>query len=473
MKSDKLQDAIGMVNADLIERTEKTKNKHRAFKWTAAVAAMLAVAIGIGVYFGNGGPFAVKAYALAEAEYPAMASYPEGEMLPGFDKRYDAWREDQKKQRAYRGAGENLDGFFAATISEFLSSEETENRVYSPLNVYMALAMLAEITDGESRAQILNLLNADSIETLRTQAYSIWNANYSDDGAVTSILASSLWLNEDVAFRQETLDTLAKNYYASSYRGKMGSQELNKALQTWMNKQTGGLLEEYISNIELTPNTVMSLVTTIYFQAKWDTEFSESKTVEKIFHAASGDVRCKFMQQTITYGNYYWGAQFSAVNKSLENSGSVWFILPDEGVSVQELLTDSEALAFLSSNGDWENCKSLKVNLCVPKFDVKSKLDLQAGLKNLGVTDCFDAGAADFTPLVTEEQPLWLSNVEHGARVVMDEEGVVAAAYTEMRLAGAAMPPEDEIDFVVDRPFLFVITGSDGLPLFVGVINQP
>ena len=39
--------------------------------------------------------------------------------------------------------------------------------------------------------------------------------------------------------------------------------------------------------------------------------------------------------------------------------------------------------------------------------------------------------------------------------------------------AGAAAPPKDEMDFVLDRPFLFAITGTDGLPLFVGVVNQP
>lgn len=473
MKSEKLQDAIGAVDADLIMEAEKKPNKHRhKLKWTAAVAAMLAIAIGIGAYFGGGSPFAVRAYALAEAKYPTMASYPEGEMLPGFDERYDAWREDQKKQRAYYGAGENLDAFFAATISEFLTSEENDNRVYSPLNVYMALAMLAEITDGNSRAQVLELLDADSIESLRTQAHAVWNANYSNDGAVTSILASSLWLNEDVAFKQKTLDLLAENYYASSYQGKMGSTEFNKALQAWLNEQTGGLLEDQISNIEMTPNTIMALAATIYFRAKWDAEFSESKTVEKVFHAANGDVNCEFMQQTLTYGNYYWGSRFSAVNKALEDSGNMWFILPDAGVSVQDLLTDSEALAFLTADGDWENRKTLRVNLSIPKFDVNSNLDLKEGLQNLGVTDCFDASAADFTPL-DSENPSWLSKVEHGARVAIDEEGVVAAAYTVMMRAGAAMPPEDEIDFVVDRPFLFVITGRDGLPLFVGVVNQP
>jgi hypothetical protein len=34
------------------------------------------------------------------------------------------------------------------------------------------------------------------------------------------------------------------------------------------------------------------------------------------------------------------------------------------------------------------------------------------------------------------------------------------------------MPLQDEIDFVLDRPFLFVITGEDGLPLFIGIVNQ-
>ena len=35
------------------------------------------------------------------------------------------------------------------------------------------------------------------------------------------------------------------------------------------------------------------------------------------------------------------------------------------------------------------------------------------------------------------------------------------------------MGPEDEIDFTLDKPFVFAITGIDGLPLFVGLVNQP
>ena len=42
-----------------------------------------------------------------------------------------------------------------------------------------------------------------------------------------------------------------------------------------------------------------------------------------------------------------------------------------------------------------------------------------------------------------------------------------------MRTAGAAVPPEKEVYFTLDRPFLFVLTSHDGLPLFTGVVNAP
>ena len=439
----------------------------RHLKITAFICVMLSAALLASSCISSG------AYTIAaEANYPEMAKYPEGEALPGFEDRYDAWRESINKQRENFGAGENLDGFFKKTIAEFLTGDEGENRIYSPLNVYMALAMLAEITDRESREQVLNLIGVTDINELRTQAKKIWLANYSDDGAVTSILAGSLWMNEDINFNQETIDSLASNYYASSYHGTMGSKELNDALQNWLNDQTGGLLKDYVSDIELTPETIMALYTTIYFQAKWGNEFSKNQTDKQIFHSPSGDVECDFMHNSEAYGVYYFGEKFGATKLELRNSGFMYFILPDEGVSTEELLRDSEALGFMVADGDFANSKSLRVHISMPRFDVKSKIDLTSGLKNLGVTDCFNGSKADFSPLL-DGGVVWLDKVNHGARVKVDEEGVEAAAYTEMLLCGAAMPPKDEMDFVLDRPFIFVITGSDGLPLFVGTVNNP
>ena len=67
---------------------------------------------------------------------------------------------------------------------------------------------------------------------------------------------------------------------------------------------------------------------------------------------------------------------------------------------------------------------------------------------------------------------VFLSAAEHAALVEIDEDGVTGAAYTMLAMAAGAAVPQDEIDFVLDRPFLFLVTGRDGSVLFSGVVNN-
>ena len=153
----------------------------------------------------------------------------------------------------------------------------------------------------------------------------------------------------------------------------------------------------------------------------------------------------------------------------------MWLILPDEGHGVDELLDSGEAMEFLLAD-NYTGSKYLKVNLSVPKFDVSSDLSLIEGLKELGVTDVFGDSVSNFDPLgASTDDPLYVSQVQHAARVKVDEEGCEAAAYTVIvyEPTSAFMPPDDEVDFILDRPFLFAVTGDSGLPLFTGVVNQP
>ena len=99
-----------------------------------------------------------------ETIYPERAPYPnEMEYLDqktgdfddkSFRKVYDAWREDQRIRREGTDYTDDLTGFLTQSIPQFLSGAAGENRVYSPLNVYMALSMLAELTDGSSHASV-------------------------------------------------------------------------------------------------------------------------------------------------------------------------------------------------------------------------------------------------------------------------------------------------------------------------------
>ncbi len=412
---------------------------------------------------------------VVDVSYPEMAQYPNELLTEGldFDNQYSAWRQDRNTQRQFPGRGEGVDDFTKISITQILSSDDNKNLVYSPINVYMALGMLAELTDGASRSQILELLGEESIEALRESAKGVWNNNYCDDGALASILASSVWVDSGVALIEDTAKTLAENYYSEIYSCSVGSPEMLKVYKAWLNEQTGGLLEDIINDTQIDPDTILALATTVYFRAKWGSEFNERYNTTQTFNTANGAVQCEFMHES-KRGTYYYSENFSAVRKGFHDGGSMWFILPDEGVTLNSLVSDEAALDLIVNGGaNCENAQAI-INMSVPKFDVKSDIDLKQNLIDLGISDVFDKNSADFSNLsASTNGEVWLDKVKHAARVAIDEEGVTAAAYTEMQLLGAGPPLNERVDFILDRPFMFAITGATGDIMFVGTVNDP
>ena len=335
----------------------------------------------------------------------------------------------------------------------------------------MALGMSAEISDGDTRQQILDLLHYRNIEELRENAAKIWNANYMDDGMAKCLLASSVWLNNELSYSERTLELLAQEYKTASFTGEIGNAGYDKLLRSWLNEQTGGQLEDFVSGISHDPQTVISLATTVDYCGKWNTKFNADLTDKGIFHTPDGNKECDFMHMD---GDllYYWGDKFSAVILHLENNGYMLLMLPDEGVTPNEMLNDKQAVDFMLGSPDkYENKKFNEVELSLPKFDISADFDMTDGLKELGLTDIFDAGKADFTPL-TDTEDVALSTAKHAARVQIDEEGCKASALTIMSYFGAAIP-EGKVTMTFDRPFVFEIVGESKMPLFVGIVNDP
>lgn len=439
--SEKIYEAVTNISDELVESADVKRRRPRRAWYVSAVAALLAVCIAVALFKPGGG-----ALAIAEAAYHEYERLPDGITTPG--------------------------GCFEALAAQFLSGAGEENAVLSPVNIYMALAMLAELTDGESRAQLLDLIGAQNIEAVREQAQAIWRACSMDVEEIQCVLASSIWLRDDLGFVQSTMDMLANTYYASSYRGEMGTAELDGAIQGWLNEQTRGLLEEQAASIKTDPLTVLLLATTLYYSAQWTDEFNEELNYTDVFHAPSGDVDAEYMYAG-KFMDYYSGEGWGAVRLGLRGGHAMWFILPDEGVSADALLEDAEVMRLMSA-GEAGGGEYARVYLSVPKFDIASQLDLIDGLKALGVTDVFDSDVSDFTPMTADADEICVTTATHAARVKIDEDGVEAAAFTVLEPGDTApMPPELEIHFTLDRPFLFSVVTGDGLPLFAGIVNTP
>lgn len=474
MKGNEILHTLEYIDADLIEAAEAVPKKRSARPyWVSAIAAILILTIGIGSIFG--GDSALLANQVAAAEYPQMVKKPNYNDYRSDDSyytAYNAWRESQNRQYDQpEGYADSLTDFFYHSMAQFLQGEG--NPTCSPVNVYLAMAMLAETTGGNSRQQILDLFGVDTVEQLRKQASQVWNAHYSDDGETTLLLANSLWLDEAYTFHQQTANLLAESYYASSFRGDLGTEALNKALQAWLNDNTGGLLKDQAENVELDPQTVFALASTVYFTAGWESKFSKSNTKDAVFHLSNTDKTVPFMHKTMIGWSYYWSENFTAIYLELTGNNRMWLILPDEGYTTADILSGEDYLRMTLDPGSWENKGSYQINLSLPKFDVVNQMDLIEGMKAMGVTDIFDHTVSDFTPM-TDTPMLYVNQINHGARVSIDEEGCRAAAFTVISVPGAGPPPElDEIDFVLDRPFLFVVSSRDNLPIFAGVVNHP
>ena len=495
--NEKLNKALDQISDSYLSEAENYKTPRRRPLWFAAAAAVLALVIGVSALGGFFQPTNPVLQGTTPADpiisqipnpsqlnlnnlvaapvYPQMVQCPIESDYTDYHAYCDAlvaWEASKNSlHNAPEGYADSLTDFFLESTRHFL--DPSSNSAYSPVNVYMALAMLAETTGGNSRQQILDAFGLSSIEELRMQVQYLWRSHYHDDGVTTLLLGNSLWLDEAFSFREETLQQLADIYYASSFWGDLGTAEMNQQLQSWLNANTGGLLQEQAEKVTMDPETVFALASTVFFAADWDTEFNPANTRAMVFRCEDYDLLTPFMNQTLHYCTYYRGSNFGAISLGLNGNNDMWLILPDEGHSVEEILQSDEYLRLTQSPFRWPDKDSYTVHLSLPKFDVTSETDLIQGLQNMGITDVFDPNISDFTPL-TDTSDLILTGASHAARVMVDEEGCLAAAFTVLTIeaTGAFLPPP-EMDFVLDRPFLFVISSQDNLPLFVGTVVQP
>ena len=384
-----------------------------------------------------------------------------------------AWNEYQKEQFGLTdGLREQLAPFYSSA-SAFLLNNDGENRVCSPLNIYIALAILAEAAEGETRNEILKVLGAEDMETARDTAVRLWRTNYVDNGELLTDLAASLWLRQGLPVKEDALQRIAESYYADVFCGDPESEAYNKALQDWLNEKTGGLLEEAAEGVQMDPLMILSIASTVYFRGKWQYPFNKDSNKTMTFHGTDGDTEAEFMYK-MTDDQYYYYDHFGAVSLEMSGRDRMWLILPDEGYTPEEIAEEEDLMDLLVSGNRDGHMTFTGLKLSVPKFDVTSDTDLGDALKDLGMKKAFDIHSADFTGLIDldmEKDPVYLNKVQHAARCVIDEEGCTATAFTLEMLCGAAMP-SGEVEFTLDRPFLFAITSYTGAVLFTGIVNR-
>ena len=210
----------------------------------------------------------------------------------------------------------------------------------------------------------------------------------------------------------------------------------------------------------LDEETLLVLVNALYLKAAWMDPFRDTSTSDADFHLTDGSVvqvptMIGHVGAQVGVGDGWRSARLPYVGNTL----AMTIVLPDPG-----RLADVEALV---AERDWSEVLDTpsheRLELHLPRFTVRAGARLREVLVALGMPTAF-TDDADFSGLTVDE-PLKISEVLHEAFVAVDEQGTEAAAATAVVMQRAGAMPQPPVSFVVDRPFLFAIHTTDGLPV--------
>lgn len=319
-----------------------------------------------------------------------------------------------------------------------------ENLVLSPYSAAVALSMLAEGAEGETRVEFDDVLGGI--------IYQAEDLGGNDTVIVKS--ANSVWVDDDFSLRNRYVSLLERDFDAFITTQNFADPATVKAINNWCSEHTAGKINEVIDRLE--PGMVMVLANALYFNAPWENSFNAELTSQKPFHGVSVTRNVPFMFKR----SFYDYAEYHGVQMvRLPYAGgrySMFVFLPPAGADMDALLSEVDGDMLDASLGLFS---SREVVLSLPKFKNETSVLLNKPLKDMGIRTAFTQ-AADFSG-IAEMGPLVLDQVKQKCFLELSEEGTEAAAVTvaQVRLT-SARPDRTPAVMTVDRPFVFMIADS-------------
>lgn len=284
--------------------------------------------------------------------------------------------------------------------------------------------------------------------------------------------ANALFAQVGVPWREAYLDALDEVFGAEPHMAEFAAvpDEARQRINAWVADRTAERIPELVPAGALTRATRLVLVNAIHFAASWAKQFEDGLTSDLRFRTPGGDVDVPTMRS------------FDAAAGAADVDGAVVVRVPYAGrrLALTLALPDEggeEALLARLAAGAWRELVAVpvsgKVDLRVPRWEVRTRLELGEALSDLGMPTAFSDGA-DFSGM-TEAERLLIDAVVHEGWIKVDETGTEAAAATAvvMRAVAAVVTQEPRV-VGFDRPFAWCLHDVDhAIPVFVGWVADP
>lgn len=385
---------------------------------------------------------------------------------------------------------------FSTQISEELYlayGNEYDNIAVSPVSIYMALALAIECANDNTRDEILNAIGVtyEEVRKYTKNLFSELNKEYYDDQeelAALRLLTNSIWFEESVTLQEVGLNNLANDYNCSSYGApfKNNNAAANKALRDYVCKNTKGLIDQ---DFELSVDTLMALVNTLYLKDIWNNDGDELLLTDKKYSFTNYKQETKdinLLQGYYKSGKVKVEDQYSHFFTTTAKGLKIKFMLPHDGYTVDDIYT-KENLAHVNrfSDYEWKNEDTKTIystRILFPEFKAEFDEDIKEVIKDkFNVRDLFDSSRCDFSNIIdlekNGEEGIYCSNIIHKTKLIVDKTGIEGAAVTIIVMVPESADPSfqythEYYDFVIDRDFAYLVTDNSGTILFSGVVKN-
>jgi serpin B len=352
-----------------------------------------------------------------------------------------------------------------------LTGLEDKNSLYSPISLYYALAMLEAGTAGKTKTDLRAFMAIPDSMQIGNELRNLYALMTRDGKESAEQIANAIWFREDLIsdskkiIKQDWLDQLSNDFYASAFKVDFKNSETAKRMSGWVEEQTKGKIKPEIDLSE--PDLLIVLMNTLYFKADWVTPFEDDSIQKDSFYGVKNTIADVpyltglFQSLTVLREDRYQACALPLMN------GHIDFILPEEGITPEDLLKDPALLVTLM-----EKERSLvDVDFKLPQFTYQTKIDVLKDMESIGLP-AIVCGHPDFSAMVDLDAEV--NAITQETFIALDKNGVEAAAYTEIQIRETSMPePLERVEMTLNRPFIYVISDSAGAPLFVGIVRNP
>ena len=284
------------------------------------------------------------------------------------------------------------------------------------------------------------------------------------NGRVALNVANKIYLNNvNNEFKISFIKTL-ETFYKSEIESLnfSDSKYSAEAINKWVMDKTEGKIVDLISEDVISDQVKAILVNAIYFKGNWVHKFNPELTSDENFYLNNGIIKSvKMMKLYNKRLNLKVNPNnIAATVCELPYTGhqiAMTVILPNEGININQIensLSKETISKILNQQNHYP-----KVNVFIPKFKFEKTIELSDLLIKMGASDMFDSYKANFSGMTDSVNGLYISKVIHKAIINLNEVGTEAAAASASVIVTRSAMFDDElpIDFICNRPFLFII----------------